>query len=50
MQVENLPDLDAAIGNAILGLDESMVLGLRAASAVLSKRTDDGSNQDKMYT
>lgn len=44
-----MTDLDAAIKNADLGLDESMVLGLRVARDVLGARMDDGSNQLNGY-
>ena len=49
VQVESLPDLDAAIGKANLGLDDSMVLGLRVARDVLTERKEDGANQDGDY-
>ena len=49
MQVETIPDLDAAIGNTNLGLDEAMVLGLRVARDVLKARKEDGSNQECDY-
>lgn len=43
--METVTVLDAAFKNAGLGLDESMVLGLRVARDVLGARMDDGSNQ-----
>lgn len=44
-----MTNLDAAIKNVGLGLDKSMVLGLRVARDVLGARMDDGSNQLNGY-
>ncbi len=48
--MEEISDLDAAIGNTNLGLEEAMLLGLRVARDVLKARMDDGSNQLGGYT
>lgn len=48
MQVECLTDLEDVI-KAALGLDESMLLGLKIARDVLCARMEDGSNQCNLY-